>query len=197
VTSYVIVDDRPDAPRAEIPAQLRRTPIAMTQRWHGMMGSFTANAASADLCHLVDVGQAWGGGDMEASLVGGPPTPQHFSRSLSRAVKLDRRDAPDPDREILLQQCADGSWKLDKKLAKWAKVDLKLLKKLAKQLAGDEREAIVATLLVLHQLEARTEDVPDSWQPALEKARAWLQTVTADATTPDGSEWPIWFSHAV
>ncbi|MEN8260737.1 MAG: hypothetical protein ABFS02_09165 [Pseudomonadota bacterium] len=97
--------------------------------------------------------------------------------------------------QALARQGSSGCYPLDEFYK--SRPEAKELKKLAKQIELPEREGVVATLLVLHRLEDRVNGVPDSWLPALEKAREWLEAVTVDLGPPDGGEWDVWFAPSI
>jgi hypothetical protein len=104
--------------------------------------------------------------------------------------------APDLDRAVLLEQHADGCWKLTQDLADWAEVDLGLLETLVEKLGGGpDAERLLATLLVLHTMQSRPGGIPDRWVGALEKARSWSKKAASGLPVPEGhASWMEWIA---
>ena len=197
-TSFVAVEERETPTQGD--AQLRKVPVAITSGWHGLGQAdarFGGGVPMPVACQrqVFDRAAYSELGD-EQSVLGrsiqelpfDAPLARDASPNLVRSIadrlapRATQRPSSRPlDRLVALQR-ADGSWKLDNKLALalgWP--DAKSLKKaVGRARTAKSEEHAAATALALVWLEQECPDTRDEWRILAEKAREWL------SRTPEG-----------
>ncbi|HSF15796.1 MAG TPA: hypothetical protein VLK65_09600, partial [Vicinamibacteria bacterium] len=180
-TSFVAVEKRDTPVKGEM--QLRRIPVALTRGWGGLdsaprglytdkaiTGSFAPPAAS------LEPRAARGLASTIAEVFRPHSRPQALEvfRPFDALVRLQR---------------ADGSWDLNRNLAKAVGKKLSDLVRSLPDFTGDRTEArrAWATALALHWLEAEASDWRDEWELMHTKATAWL--ARCNATPKSGEAW--------
>ncbi len=184
VTSYVVIDDRPDAPRAKRPADLREIAAAMPRSFGGRFDAMpvAARMAPASLDRDVIACPA----DMDAAF--------EDAADLGGVLRMSpaaRSDWADTEGwELIRHQGADGSFTVDDAVLDAIDVDRSVLDGLDADTAR-----VAVTHLVLGALDRR-DDVPASWQPALEKSRQWLAQRT-EAAPAGHADWPAFVARVL
>lgn len=158
-TSYVIVDDRPGVAKATRPAELRQVASAMVagtaMPWSSVV--YAAGSPSASSAPDASSGAELGG------------------------FAFRRHGATPESDDPLLHQSADGSWTLTAWSARFTGVDVEQLRARGVDPDDDAAVRVAMTESVLAEIQRRGA-APDSWEPALEKARRWLARARASAT---------------
>ena len=97
---------------------------------------------------------------------------------------------------LLMEQKADGSWKLSDNLAKYCNRDRDDLDSIATQCTEPWAADALATLLVLALIER--DGAHEAWETILEKGQAWLDTTTAGTAPPKPHPtWKAWAGQAL
>ena len=183
-TSYVVVDDRPDAPRAKQPADLREIAAAMPRSFGGTFDAMPVVARMSPASMGSDVVEC--AADMDAGLERSADL-----RELLRASPAARSDWADAEGWALIRhQGADGSFPVDDTVLGAIHVDRSVLDGLDADTAR-----VAVTHLVLGALDRR-DDVPASWRPALQKSREWLAQRT-EAAPAGHADWPAFVAHVL
>ena len=156
-TSYVVVDDRPDAPRAQMPAGLRRVPIAGAPGGMPILARMVSPTSAS-----MPVSDSAGREHVRSAY-------ESLVQSMEDAAAFGSVDSPVArDWDLLHRQHADGSWSPDREVIDALGVDRSVFDGM-----DDVTARVAMTRLVLAHMD-RSGAVPDSWQPALSKSRAWL-----------------------
>ncbi len=177
-TSFVAVEER-DGKEAQERGRLVLVPQALTRDWGGLMPAarmVAMHAAPALIGAAMDLTV----GRMKHMSMGPPQEYGPLPSQPDRGHEFPYDDfppnvrTPDHDAVTLLQR-ADGSWALDKALAKAVGLKLKTLQHLAQKLQElPEGEAVVATAAALAYLQLNALDTIQEWRMLAKKAEAWL-----------------------
>jgi Ca-activated chloride channel homolog len=185
-TSFVAVEKRSDVDRgAAGEVELRRIAVALLKDWHGtdrrldmrtmMMGGGGMGAARR-------MGFAAPAASAPASFAFAA-APASFMRdsTMGDAEMEMPSSAADPLTVLAVCQRADGSWPAGDAVEKATGLSKKALREVAKELGlkGDDGEAVVATLAVLHVLARDYADRRDEWGLLASKAEGWLEDIGA------------------
>jgi Ca-activated chloride channel family protein len=190
-TSFVAVEERSEEERGEIgDAELRRIPVALLRDWHGTdrglhllsLGSALPQRLDLRTMMASDQGLSWGprmgfAGAAQAAM--SPVSPLFAATPMMADFESDTRDTSvgDPLTGLAVCQRADGSWTASDVLEEATGLDEKALREAASELglSGDEGEAVVATMAVLHVLMRDYADRRDEWVLLANKAESWLK----------------------
>ncbi len=202
-TSFVAVEVREGA-EDDPAAELRRVPVALTHGWGGIeQPAFLRGARRASMLApalaMMSASDSGFGMVMESDAAERARAESEplFQRrqpdvrdSPSEALFLRRRgptpratEAPvcgipsSPQRPhvaLARLQRADGSWRLDGKLARALGIALADQRKVAASFDGGDVEALVATLAALRFLNGVAGEFEDEWRPLAAKAERWL-----------------------
>lgn len=183
-TSYVAVEERPEAERTDTPAELRKIPIALTTGWGGLGGRGAVSLGAPRKARRPFATAA-----LRVQCLA-KPAEQHFAsaavvpiaasppEALESSFEMGFGGAPAPasqdsDRlyDLLMTQWADGSFLLSPVLEDWLGTALTGVR----EAAGQHGEALVVTAAVLAILERDEAAREDEWRPAARKARLFLE----------------------
>lgn len=197
VTSYVVVDERPEGERATEAAELRRIPVALTSGWGGISTLASSSVTRYSIPQLL---AADGLPEMDFCL-----TEPSFSARYARDIDLvDSSPLPScaPPRhesaldravDLMILQNADGSWDLTDDFARAVGLPLDRLEQAAAEIAVKDADRILATAIVLAYAEDGAIPVDDAWGHLLEKAGRWLAKATGTQSPPEGHHsWVDW-----
>ena len=205
-TSFVAVEVREGA-EDHPAAELRRVPVALTHGWGGIESGFAFRRAHRSAVPGMEFAMLSSSLDRVVRDSGGEPmaslrdaqfqiTQSHVSACNSEPEFMAQRRAPGPGHKapetgmpsaprsphvaLARLQRADGSWKLDGRLARALGVPLKDLRDATAVVAGGEAvEALVATLAALRFLRTAAAEFEDEWRPLAAKAEHWLASALA------------------
>jgi len=188
-TSLVAVEERAGE-QAQERGQLVLVPQALTRGWHGAMPS-PIQARSITTACGARFSERPRPQAMEYMRPSGVP-----DRAWNSARRVDGPQGPPPawlDRPfamVVQAQRADGSWRLDDRLATALGIGVDALRHLARRLAGvANADAVVATTAALVFLRTRAANRSDEWRLLAEKAAEWLDRALAGTShTPDEVE---------
>jgi Ca-activated chloride channel family protein len=199
-TSFVAIEERAEGAQHP-PAELRRIPIALTREWGGLAEEGLRRMLTTKLAGVTPaisfckVAMSRGGQQRlrrSTFAIKMFATPDHGDgASPGNSPRLAASGAKsvadsDPLLQLALLQRADGSYTLGEELAGLARVPLRELVGLARQL-GTGRESVLATLVALHLLEHRFSDRREEWDLLAGKARRWLASQQVAAPAPASS----------
>jgi Ca-activated chloride channel family protein len=184
-TSYVLIDDRPAAGRADARARLVRVPGQLTRGWHGVGDLHADVAMSMGTTGL----RSRAMGLFKAAVAG----PTDFMSTMSDLESEVPSAAPprDPMDALALQITADGYWTHSPEVFRVTGFTKARVQELSAALGIPQAAELVTTLAVLTTLERRSR-VPASWKPLLAKARKWVRKTTAGIQPPGGATWEEW-----
>ncbi len=181
-TSFVAVEER-DGKEMQERGRLVLVPQALTRDWGGLMPAAMApvtSLLSSSRQMMADMDSFDFSEDDVRACMGPPPaSPPSADRFDSTAKSVERHYSPDIHTQdhdaVTLLQRADGSWKLDKALAKAVGLKLKTLQGLAEGLQDvPDAETVIATAVALAYLQLRAPDSRREWRLLARKAEAWL-----------------------
>jgi Ca-activated chloride channel family protein len=198
-TSYVLIDERPEAERADTRARLVRVPGQLTRGWHGIhdtfMGALAAQAAPG-LARSMFAGfrvmkSARHAGEATEGIMSAD-----FAADLSGAAFEHRESATppspaDPVDDLALQITAAGYWSHSPEVFKVTGLTKARVAEISADLRVSEALELVTTLAILRTMERRSE-APAQWKPLLTKARKWVKKITAGIAPPHGATWESW-----
>jgi len=179
-TSFVAVEQREGA-EGQPAAELRRVPVSLTYGWggigtHAAFGSTHFMAAGAPMASMPAL-------DM-LQVNEGEPQFLRPRREPQAALRLPLQMGPPttatPHLAVTQLQRADGSWRLDSRLAKALALKVAELRDIAASLdSGEGVESLVATLAALRFLRTRAAEFEDEWRLLGDKAENWLSDAFA------------------
>ena len=178
-TSFVAVEERSAEERGEAGrAELRRVPVALLKDWHGTDRGFGLRfmmMPDAPMAAAAAMGFTAPGA---ASFMREPaPMPGAAAMPTDRERDILPTVTADPLTALAVCQRADGSWAAGEAVEEATGLGKKATRKAAEELglSGDEGDAVVATLAVLHVLARDYGDRRDEWVLLAGKAEGWVK----------------------
>ena len=187
VTSFVAIEERDEADRAEGRAEYRQIPVGLTRGWGGrdMRVARSTRSLQSQSLHRVAPGICFSeiADSVEFNLI-------ERDHPTTRGVSADPTPMSDLY-QLLLQQKADGAWELTEDLATLCDCGVADFQKLATQCPEPWASKVLATLLVLELTERH--GAPESWEAILDKSLAWVVTTTGQTAPPNPhATWKEW-----